>query len=382
MPRTRWPHRPGCCRCAARIEDACQALTIGPFSVPRLNCQCMRSLLQFTLDLFDFEPVSKPVARAIPPARKNAVLIEKVPPKPGFSDVDHTHIATEIVVKESNPPAQLLNPAMAQANFRHPRANRDARIQHAFVAYEFKRGKRRTIGFTVGPDGLVVSAPKWVPLYEVDKAVQEKAAWIVKKLFEVRQRHDRLESARIEWRDGTTVPFLGEQVIVVLDPRHAFGGVGAELKGGVAGAVLNTEADAANLTLAGVPRLTLHVALPHHATPEQIRDAVQAWLMRQARRIFTKRLDHFAPTLSVQWRKLSLSSAGTRWGSASADGSIRLNWRLVHFRQTVIDYVVVHELSHLRVMDHSPRFWDTVRSVVPDYAALRGQLKDESVPRW
>ena len=73
---------------------------------------------------------------------------------------------------------------------------------------------------------------------------------------------------------------------------------------------------------------------------------------------------------------------GTRWGSASADGSIRLNWRLVHFKLSVIDYVVVHELSHLRVMDHSPRFWDTVRVVVPDYADLRGQLKDQPVPRW
>ncbi|MEN9376482.1 MAG: hypothetical protein RL710_1639, partial [Pseudomonadota bacterium] len=62
--------------------------------------------------------------------------------------------------------------------------------------------------------------------------------------------------------------------------------------------------------------------------------------------------------------------------------SIRLNWRLVHFRQPVIDYVVAHELSHLRVMDHSARFWDTVESVVPDYAVLRAQLKDDSVPRW
>jgi hypothetical protein len=84
----------------------------------------------------------------------------------------------------------------------------------------------------------------------------------------------------------------------------------------------------------------------------------------------------------VQWKKLSLSSASTRWGTASADGSIRLNWRLIHFRMPVIDYVVAHELSHLRVMDHSPRFWDTVRTVVPDYAQLRGQLKDESLPTW
>jgi predicted metal-dependent hydrolase len=362
----------------------------------------MRSLLQFTRDLFDFDPAVKPdtaAAPAVPPARKKQRKGRDSEQNKPVASVGHTLAAPELIVIDGNLPAQTLAEALQPVNFRHPRANRNARLGDAMVAYEFKRGKRRTIGFQVGPDGLVVSAPKWVPLYEVDKAVQEKAEWIVKKLGEVRERHDRLESARIDWRDGTTIPFLGEQVIVVLDPRHAFGGIGAELtggvvgattsgqlgslpRGGVAGAVLNTDADSANLTLAGVPRLTLHVALPHHATPEQIRDAVQAWLMRQARRIFTQRLDHFAPTLSVQWRKLSLSSAGTRWGSASADGSIRLNWRLVHFKQAVIDYVVVHELSHLRVMDHSPRFWDTVRSVVPDYAVLRGQLKDESVPRW
>ncbi len=104
--------------------------------------------------------------------------------------------------------------------------------------------------------------------------------------------------------------------------------------------------------------------------------------MRQAQQLFTERLHHFAPQLGVQWRKLSLSSAGTRWGSATSDGAIRLNWRLIHFRRSVIDYVVVHELSHLRVMDHSPRFWDTVRSVVPDYQDLRGELRDEALPRW
>jgi len=109
---------------------------------------------------------------------------------------------------------------------------------------------------------------------------------------------------------------------------------------------------------------------------------VQAWLMRQARTVFAQRLDHFAPQLQVQWRRLTLSNAGTRWGSARVDGSIRLNWRLVHFKQAVIDYVVVHELSHLRVMDHSPRFWDTVRAVVPDYPELRKVLKDQSAPRW
>jgi len=154
-------------------------------------------------------------------------------------------------------------------------------------------------------------------------------------------------------------------VIVVLDPRSA-------------GATLNTDAQA----LPGVSRLTLHVGLPQAATAAQIRDTVQAWLMRQAKRLFTERLDHYAPQLSVQWRKLVLSNAGTRWGTAHSDGTIRLNWRLIHFRLPVIDYVVAHELSHLRVMDHSPRFWDTVATVVPEYAQLRGALRDEALPPW
>lgn len=331
----------------------------------------MRSLLQFTLDLFGAEhaaPVQPPQRQIRPKPPKRPISKKKSPEVPvGIEEFALDSIANIVDVGPQQP-AQPLSDVMRQARFVHPRANREARLNHVHVAFEFKRGKRRTIGFQVGPDGLVVSAPKWVPLYEVDKAVAEKADWIVKKLGEVQMRHARLESARIDWRDGASFPFLGETVTVLLDPSHAFGGVGAQL------VTPPDESDKSGLTL--------HVSLPHTASADQIRDAVQAWLMRQAKRIFTERLTHFAPLLNVQWRKLSLSSAGTRWGSASSSGSIRLNWRLVHFKQNVIDYVVAHELSHLRVMDHSPRFWDTVRTVVPNYAALRHQLKDDGVPRW
>ena len=326
----------------------------------------MLKLLQFTLDLFESAPAARKTEKSSDETSFQALN------RP-LANVNKAHTAPKTIapknVDSAALPTQTLQQALAPVTFAHPRASRQALLNGVAVGYEFKRGKRRTIGFSVGAEGLRVCAPKWVPLYEIDKAVFEKSAWIIQKLQETRVRHNRLESARIEWKDGTSVPFLGQQVIVVLDPRHAFGGVGAELK------------SSAN-TLPGVAHLTLHVGLPHTATPDQIKDAVQAWLMRQAKRIFTERLNHFAPTLNVQWRRLSLSSAGTRWGSASADGSIRLNWRLIHFRQSVIDYVVVHELSHLCVMDHSPRFWDIVRAVVPDYAQLRSQLKDEGMPRW
>ena len=252
---------------------------------------------------------------------------------------------------------------LAPAVFRHPLADREIRLHEHVVAYALKRARRRSIGFIVGTEGLSVNAPKWVGLHDIEAALHEKSRWILKKLQEQRERAERMQSAKVEWRDGTSIPFLGETVIVVLDARAT-------------GAVLNTDADA----LPGVPRLTLHVGLPHTAAPEQIRDAVQSWLQRQARRVFEERCAHFAQQLKVRVTKLSLSSAQTRWGSASADGSIRLNWRLIHFAMPSIDYVVAHELAHLRHMDHSPRFWDVVRSVLPDYAQARGSLKDGLVP--
>nr|WP_198088868.1 SprT family zinc-dependent metalloprotease [Variovorax sp. E3] len=263
------------------------------------------------------------------------------------------------------PPAVPLADTLTLANFAHPQATRELVLGSARVAYEFKRGNRKTIGFLVGAEGLSVRAPRWVALRDVDAAVREKSDWILRKLAETQQRHARVEATRIEWRDGAEFPFLGEPVVIRLDPKHGFASVGGTL-------------DAQE----GAGPRVLRLAVAQNAAPSQIRDAAQAWLMRQARRLFIERLDHFAPLLGVRWQKLSLSNAATRWGSASADGSIRLNWRLIHFRMPVVDYVVAHELAHLRVMDHSHRFWETVESVVPDYGLLRQQLKDEAVPRW
>ena len=347
----------------------------------------MHRLFQFTLDLFERESARSLAGTGAAPKRPR---VNPKPRAPGNSDTNWplalflpAQPAIEIVAPVAKVlPIMTLQDLLAPATWRHPDATREALLDGSVVGYKFRRGKRRTIGFSVGAEGLVVSAPKWVPLYEIDKAVQEKAGWIVKKLKETRARHDRLEAARIDWKNGATLPFLGEAVTVVIDPRHAFGDVGGELKAGIAGASLMPDGAQRNAADTAAPTATLHIGLAHGATEQQIRDSVQAWLMRQAKRLFTERLNHFAPHLGVHWRKLSLSSAGTRWGSASADGAIRLNWRLIHFKPSVIDYVVVHELSHLRVMDHGPRFWETVRTVVPDYVELRGQLKDEVVPRW
>ena len=253
------------------------------------------------------------------------------------------------------------------AVFRHPQAAREIRLNQHLVSYALKRARRGSIGFIVGMEGLSVNAPRWVGIGDIEAALQEKAGWILRKLHEQHDRARRLQAAKVDWRDGTLIPFLGENVIIVLDNRTT-------------GAVLNSGADTVQGQIAGVARLTLHVGLLESAEPQQIRDAVQSWLQRQARRIFEERCRHFAQQLGVRYTRLTLSSAQTRWGSASADGSIRLNWRLVHFALPTIDYVVTHELAHLREMNHSPRFWDVVRSVLPDYEHARGSLKDDVLP--
>ncbi len=365
------------------MTPSCAASTPRLTARPDGNKHIMHPLLRFTLDLFE---KNQPVTLV----EKAQVTIENVVKK----------APTKRPASRPVQPAAVpnLQPEPAGAvRFQHPHASREVRLGHALVAYEFKRGQRRSIGFSVGAEGLAVRAPKWVTLAEVDAALQSKAAWILRKLQEARERHARLAAHVIEWRDGAALPYLGQQFTIRLDPEHRFGAAGVALVDaatnrvhmptpvpGTDGAVpapampMAVGADAGGCK----PELSvLLVSLPSNANPEQVKDAVEAWLMGQARLLFVQRLDHFAPQLGVQWKKLSLSNAGTRWGSARADGSIRLNWRLIHMRLAVIDYVVAHELSHLRVMDHSQRFWDTVRSVVPDYAVLRRQLKDEAAQR-
>ncbi len=251
------------------------------------------------------------------------------------------------------------------STFEHPQAQREIRLDGQRVAYRLRRARRRSIGFVVGIEGLTVSAPRWVGIAEIEAALRDKSAWIVRKLAEQHERARRIAAARISWRDGASVAFLGAPVILVLDPA-------------VSGALLRDAPERA----AGGVALALHLGLAPGAAPQQIRDAVQGWLQRQARRLFEERCAHFAPRLGVRVARLSLSSATTRWGSASADGSVRLHWRLIQFALPVIDYVVAHELAHLREMHHGPAFWEVVRSVLPDFERARGMLREQLLPEF
>ncbi len=216
------------------------------------------------------------------------------------------------------------------------------------LVYQFERSKRRTIGFLVGDQGLLVRAPRWVTIGEVESSIQEKSSWILKKLHEAQDRQAHSAKAAMVWADGASIDYLGQPLSLQLG---------------------------AMVTTIDLAQRRVWIALPHTASAAQIQDTVQSAIQRAALLLFEERLNHYAPLLRVHWTGLKLSNASGRWGSAKSDGTIRLNWRLMHYRLPVIDYVVVHELSHLRHMDHSPRFWDTVESIMPGYATLKKELK-------
>ena len=305
----------------------------------------MHRLLKFTLDLFDVAPVFELAPRVKPKP------IPKVPTKTSSKRPKKIEMSTSPML-----------PFSGDVFSRHPQASQQTRLQGHTVDYELLRSRRRTMTFSVSPTGLSVRAPFGMSQHSIEAAVQEKARWIVRKLSGMQQREERMAALKMDWQAGAHLAYSGGTLQVQVDPQAAQD-------------ALTSSDETGNAWL-------LTLALPAAANEKKIRDTTKKWLVQQATQHYTARMNHFAPLLGVRWQTLTLTNANTRWGSAKADGSIRLHWRLMQFSPEVIDYVVAHELSHLRELNHSPRFWATVASVLPDYEARQKQLKAQVLPPW
>lgn len=121
-------------------------------------------------------------------------------------------------------------------------------------------------------------------------------------------------------------------------------------------------------------------AFPRGKTPLSDRD--RARYMELARDIFTRKAEYYARIMNVSYGRISIREQKTRWGSCSSKGNLNFNWRLILAPEEVLDYVVVHELAHLREMNHSKAFYDIVGSVLPDYAKPRKWLRDKGQTLW
>ncbi len=233
------------------------------------------------------------------------------------------------------------------------------------VGFVLTRSRRRSIGFVIGEEGLRVTAPNWVTLQQIDAAVVEKMPWILSKLKDWQTRKEQLAMSHTRWQSGGELPYLGCKITLRSGVPGPHVPQGAPFFEGDADAPLAGQA--------------LWLPLPHDADANRMRDMTQSWLQGRARAWFELRLKFFLDQTGLQVKKWRLSSASTRWGSCTSDGNIMLNWRLIHFSPMIIDYVIAHELAHLREMNHSHDFWAEVQQLYPDYHTAR-QLLNKHTP--
>jgi len=224
------------------------------------------------------------------------------------------------------------------------------------IDYVLQRVRRRTVGFHINDGGLTIRAPRWSTLREIEAAVLGNQRWIRNKQAEWRAWREQQSSIATRFASGGQVQYLGRPAKLCWIPRA------------------DTEEphfDASANEIHIPMRLT-----SIQATAESCaRAALQRWLQTQARLVIAARLDKFANRADLRFEGWKLSTARTQWGSCSHDGRIRLNWRLVHFSLPVIDYVIAHELAHLRELNHSVRFWQELARLLPGFETARDQIK-------
>lgn len=211
------------------------------------------------------------------------------------------------------------------------------------VCYGLYRSRRRTIGLSVDHRGLRVGAPLGAALRDIESLLREHGQWVLDKLA-----HWQAQRAAATLVDGSRFPWLGQPLQLLLPD---------------------------GLTRSRWGAAELQLAVP---AGKAIEPVLRRVLQQRARSLFLARLEIHAARLGVPTPPLFLSSARTRWGSCNSKGEIRLSWRLGHVSLALIDYVVIHELAHLKEMNHGPRFWAIVERLYPDWRWARAELQRQA----
>lgn len=206
-----------------------------------------------------------------------------------------------------------------------------------------RRRGRRGVGLKVDEEGLTVSAPSTMPLSRIEAFARESERWILRKIAEWSAR----KVAPVEFREGERLQFLG-------------GGLALRLATGGRARVERREGELFVVTRA--------------AQAEEVRRAVVRWYKRAAHEYLAERLRALSNAARLAPPRLVISSAMGRWGSCNTRREVRLAWRLMKAPAELVDYVICHELAHLRHMNHSNAFWAEVERQCPDYRQRRARL--------
>jgi predicted metal-dependent hydrolase len=208
--------------------------------------------------------------------------------------------------------------------------------------YKLVFSKRRTVSLSISRDGvLTVRAPKRLPISFINKVLAEKRSWIEKHL----RRMENIKRAKHQYLDGEKFWYLGRQYPLMLVDSYL-----SKLK--------------------FVDNVFL---LSRHKT-QFGKQLFIDWYAKQAKEIIFPRAKYFAELMKVKYRRISITSAQTRWGSCSSGKTINFSWRLIMASQEAVDATIVHELAHLIHHNHSKAFWDKVSEFYPSHKQAKKWL--------
>lgn len=195
--------------------------------------------------------------------------------------------------------------------------------------------------------GIQISAPTYIPLFVLKRFINSSRD-------NIRQLYQS-QTSNLRYEDGMQI---GKSHTLVVRP----------------GTQLKTQRQKLQVIVFLPPTLSIHDTL----VQLEIKQAVADALRREAKGYLPKRLSYLAQKYHFSYERVRFSHAGSRWGSCSSTGTISLNIALMKLPFELIDYVIVHELSHTVHLNHSAEFWQTVETFDPDYKAHRAALKKES----
>jgi predicted metal-dependent hydrolase len=206
------------------------------------------------------------------------------------------------------------------------------------------RSRRRTIALVITPEAhIIVRAPHRAPAAMIDQMIREKSGWIRKKIGEIKQRP---QAPVHTYEEGEIFYFLGRTY-----PLH--------IREGFDGKIERTD------------RLCVCSTLK-----PDIRNRVKHWYIGEAHKEIHARCMWFSMTTGYTPASIRVSDARRRWGSCTSRGGLNFSWRLIQAPLPIVDYVIVHELVHLRQPDHSKKFWAKVGEIMPDYEQRRKWLRE------
>ena len=220
--------------------------------------------------------------------------------------------------------------------------------------YSITKSHRKTISIVIKAGGeVVVKAPSSLPLKEIEKCVESKADWILKKIPEMIALAEKVpEKAYVT---GETLYFLGERYKLIRKP--------------------SLDARKGSVAMAG----DSIIVYGSFDSAEEVKAALEKWYQEKASEWIMQRVNLYKEKIGVEFRRVSFRSPKTRWGSCSSQKNLMINWKLIMAPIEIIDYVVCHELCHLLEMNHSEDFWALVAKQIPDWKRRRSWLRENGI---